>query len=77
MDSNSEYKVGALADLISEGGGGKTLSMASLFTTDKKQKEAAIVTQVEKVEKTNKKVEVVRPWRVDSTRRCGVFVDGK
>jgi len=55
MDSNSEYKVGALADLISEGGGGKTLSMASLFTTDKKQKEAAIVTQVEKVEKTNKK----------------------
>ena len=40
---DSEYKVGALADLISDGGGSsenKNLPMASLFTTKRKQKEA-------------------------------------
>ena len=52
---DSEYKVGSLADLISEGGGGKTLTMASLFTTEKKQKEAAAVVSKVKNKKTNKK----------------------
>ena len=54
---DSEYKVGALADLISQGDGGeggKSLSMASLFTTEKRQKEAAMPV-VSKAKKTSKK----------------------
>ena len=72
-----EYKVGALADLISSkggDGGGKTLSMASLFTTDKKQKEFVVAPEVSKmksVKKANKKVKKVKKVKVADSGDVG------